>query len=77
MKSTDALRLRIQKIDHGATRVHIVLGAHSKEDSDVLLSNDCRSAAQLREQADRLILQLQGMKAESEKIDWKGISKRR
>jgi hypothetical protein len=76
MKITDALILRIQKIDSGTTLVHIALGAHQKEGADVLLSNACRCAADLREEADRLILQLDRMKSESEKIDWKGISKR-
>ena len=77
MKIADALMLRVHKIDGGYTRAHIVLGAHSKEGSDVLLSNDCRSAVEVREQADRLVRQLQKMKTEAEKIDWKGIPKRR
>ncbi len=77
MKITDALILRIQLMDNGYTRVHIVLGAHSKEGSDVLLSNACNSAVEVREQADKLIRQLERMKAEAEKIDWTGISKRR
>ncbi len=76
MKITDALRLRIHKIDSGTTLVHIALGAHSKEGADVLLSNACHCADDLREEADRLIRQLEKMKSEAEKIDWKDISKR-
>jgi hypothetical protein len=52
MKITDALRLRIQKIDSGSSRAHIVLGARQVDGGDSLLSNDCRSAAEVEEQAE-------------------------
>ncbi len=77
MKITDALKLRVYKIDSGPTLVHIALGTHQKEGADMLLSNACRCVGDLREEADRLILQLERMKTDAERIDWKGVSKRR
>ena len=74
---TDALRLRVQPIDHGTTRVHIALGTHSTEGSDLLLSNACHCASELRQEADHLIRQLNKIKTAAEKIDWKGIAKGR
>jgi hypothetical protein len=72
MNIADALRLRIQKIDQGTTRVHIALGGHSTEGSDVLLSNACHSAVEVHEQANRLIRQLEDMKTEADSINWRG-----
>ncbi len=75
MAINDALRLRIQPIDSGTTRVHIALGSHSLEGREVLLSCACHCATEVREEADRLIRQLERMKKEAATIDWKGKGK--
>jgi hypothetical protein len=79
---TVALKLRVQQIDltDGSSgewfaRVDIVTDTGAKDTFDpgtILLSFDCRCAAEVIEETDRMIRELEGFKAQALKMAWNG-----
>jgi len=81
------LRLRVQQIDRtdGTSgqwfaRAHIVTGAGAEDDFDpgtILLSPDCPSSSELIAQADRMIRELEVIKAKALTMAWNSVAERK
>lgn len=82
-----ALKLRVQKIDltdgtssEWFARAHIVTSAAAEDTFDpgtILLSSDCRGTSEVISEADRMIRELEKIKAQVSKVKWNSVAEPR